>query len=389
MKKAIFLFLILFPLYLSLAQVVTGTVVNDAGQKISNVNIYIDGTRTGTVSKEDGSFTLPLAAKNSGNIVFRKEEYESFTKPVSEVAGKTLKVVLLKSNDIEEVTIVPYTEEAYRNYISYFLDQFIGQDREHVRIKNQRTLKFSYDKKNKTLKVKAPKTLLIENKNLGYEIEYNLVNFSADFDSKIVNCSGTSLFKEVKNNPKTRMNRMNAYEGSLLHFFRSIHGNTVSADQFIVNHVIRVPNPKYPTEEELKTLKDFTDAAKLTKTLDIPSHLLDISRRKNNQNPFALAIIKTMIPDSDYVKRNSDGVLFSFKDILQVNYKKYNYELKGREFIKSKNLAVISSFLHPEGETFEVSKDGSISNPDLLLTEGDFTKNKIENMLPLDYQLGD
>ncbi|KQM46225.1 carboxypeptidase-like regulatory domain-containing protein [Chryseobacterium sp. Leaf201] len=198
MKKAIFLFLILFPLYLSLAQVVMGTVVNDAGLKISNVNIYIDGTRTGTVSKEDGSFTLPLAAKNSGNIVFRKEEYESFTKPVSEVAGKTLKVVLLKSNDIEEVTIVPYTEEAYRNYISYFLDKFIGQDREHVRIKNQRTLKFSYDKKNKTLKVKAPKTLLIENKNLGYEIEYNLVNFSADFDSKIVNCSGTSLFKEVK-----------------------------------------------------------------------------------------------------------------------------------------------------------------------------------------------
>jgi hypothetical protein len=73
-------------------------------------------------------------------------------------------VVLLKSNTIEEVTIIPYTEEAYKNYISYFLDQFIGYDREQVRIKNQRTLKFSYDKKNKILKVKAPKTLIIENK---------------------------------------------------------------------------------------------------------------------------------------------------------------------------------------------------------------------------------
>lgn len=57
--------------------------------------------------------------------------------------------------------------------------------------------------------------------------------------------------------------------------------------------------------------------------------------------------------------------------------------------MKSKNLVVLPSFLHPEGETFEISKDGSITNPDLLLTEGDFTKNKIENMLPLDYQLGD
>ncbi|WPO83328.1 carboxypeptidase-like regulatory domain-containing protein [Chryseobacterium sp. JJR-5R] len=389
MKKTVFLFLFLFPLYVSLAQAVMGTVINDAGQKISDVNIYIDGTGTGTVSKEDGSFTLPLAAKNSGNVVFQKENYESFTKPVSEVAGRVLKVVLLKSNDIEEVTIVPYTEEAYRNFISYFLDQFIGQDREHVRIKNQRTLKFAYDKKNNTLKVKAPKTLLIENKNLGYEIEYNLMNFYADFNSKIVSSPGTSLFKEVKSNPKIKLNRMNAYEGSLLHFFRSIHGNTVSADQFIVNHVIRVPNPKYPTEKELETLKDFMDAAKLMGKFDLPADLLDISRRKNNQNPYALAIIKTMIPDSDYVKREGSSVLFSFKDILQVNYKKYNYELKGKEFIKSKNPVVLSSFLHPDGETFEVSKDGSISHTDLLLTEGDFTKNKIENMLPLDYQLGD
>jgi hypothetical protein len=389
MKNTILLFLFLFPLYFSVAQSIKGTVLNDAGQKISNANIYIDGTKIGTVSKEDGSFILSLPEKSSGNVVFQKENYETLTKPTSEIIGKTLKVVLLKSNTIEEVTIIPYSEEAYRNYISYFLDQFIGYDHEQVRIKNQRTLKFSYDKKNKILKVKAPKTLIIENKNLGYEIEYNLVNFSADFESKIINCTGTSLFKEVKNNSKVKLNRMNAYDGSLLHFFRSIYNNTVAADGFIVNHVVKVPNPKYPTEEELKTLKDFMEMVRITKTINAPEHILDISQRKNNQKPYALAIIKTIIPDSDYVKRNGSEILFSFKDILQVNYRKYEYELRGKEYIKSKNLVVLSSFLHPEGETFEISKDGSITNPDLLLTEGDFTKNKIENMLPLDYQLGD
>lgn len=389
MKNTILLFLFLFPLYSSVAQSIKGTVVNDAGQKISNANIYIDGTKIGTVSKEDGSFILPLPEKSSGNVVFQKENYETLTKPASEIIGKTLKVVLLKSNTIEEVTIIPYTEEAYKNYISYFLDQFIGYDHEQVRIKNQRTLKFSYDKKNKILKVKAPKTLIIENKNLGYEIEYNLVNFSADFESKIINCTGTSLFKEVKNNSKTKLNRMNAYDGSLLHFFRSIYNNTVAADGFIVNHVVKVSNPKYPTEEELKTLKDFMEMVRITKTINAPEHILDISQRKNNQKPYALAIIKTIIPDSDYVKRNGSEILFSFKDIFQVNYRKYEYELNGKEYIKSKNLVVLSSFLHPESETFEISKDGSITNPDLLLTEGDFTKNKIENMLPLDYQLGD
>lgn len=388
MKKSILLLLLLLPFCFSFAQMIKGTVVNDAGMKIGNVNIYIDGTKTGTVSGEDGSFMLNVSGKNLGNVIFRKENYETFVTPVSEVVNKTLKVVLLKSNDIEEVTIVPYTEEAYKNYINYFLDQFIGYDKQNVKIKNQRSLKFSFDKKNKILKVKAPKILIIENKNLGYDIEYNLVNFSSDFNTKIVNCSGTSLFKETKNNNKTRLNRMNAYDGSLLHFFRSVYNNTVASDQFVVNHVIKVPNPKYPTEEELNTLKDYMAIVKNTVT-NLPDNIRDIAARKRSENQYSLAIVKTLIPDSDYVKRNNGEVLFSFKDILQVNYKKYDYELKGKDFVRSKIPVVKTSFLYPEGETFEVSKDGNITTPDLLITEGEFTKNKIENMLPLDYQLGD
>jgi CarboxypepD_reg-like domain len=389
MKKSTILLLLLLPFCFSFAQMIKGTVVNDAGMKIGNVNIYIDGTKTGTISNEDGSFTLDVSGKNLGNVIFRKENYETFAAPVSEVVNKTLKVVLLKSNDIEEVRIVPYTEAAYKNYINYFLDQFIGYDKEHVRIKNQRSLKFSFDSKNKILKVKAPKTLIIENKNLGYEIEYNLVNFSADFNTKIVNCSGTSLFKETKNNNRIRLNRMNAFDGSLLHFFRSVYNNTVSADKFVVNHVVKVPNPKYPTEEELKTLKDYMEVVRSTKVITVADNIRDIAERKNSQKPYALAIVKTLIPDSAYVKRNNEEVLFSFEDMLQVNYQKYYYELKGNDFVKSKIPVVQSSFLHPEGETFEVSKDGNITNPDLLITEGEFVKNKIENMLPLDYQLGD
>ncbi|GEN77349.1 hypothetical protein CHA01nite_30890 [Chryseobacterium hagamense] len=363
--------------------------LNDAGQKLSAVSIYLDGTKIRTVSQEDGTFSLSVSSVGTGSLVFRKENYETVTIPASSAVDKTLKVILLKANDIEEVVLVPYTEEAYRNHISYFLDAFIGQDQQNVKIKNQRSLKFAYDKKKKLLQVKAPKTLIIENKNLGYEIEYNLLSFSADLESRMVNYTGTSVFKETKNTPKVRLNRLNAYDGSLLHFFRSIYRNAITEDRFIVNHVVKVPNPKYPTAEELEILKDFAQTALMNKELNLPDNIRDISRRKNNEKPFALAVVKTMLPDSAYVKRNGGEVLFTFKDMLQVNYRKYYYEQNGKEFIKSKIPVVISSFLHPEGETFEVSKDGSISNPDLLIAEGDFTKNKMENMLPLDYQPGD
>ncbi len=390
MKKTILLFLFLFPLYFTIAQIIRGTVVNDAEQKIPNVSIYIDGTKIGTTSKEDGSFSLSLPSKNLGNIIFQKEDYETFAASISEVLDKNLKVVLLKTNTIEEVRIIPYTEEAYKRYINYFLNSFIGNDQTNVKIKNQKSLKFAYDKANKTLKVKAPKTLIIENKNLGYEIEYNLMSFSADFNSNMVNYTGTSFFKETKNSDKVKLNRMNAYDGSSLHFFRSIYNNRISEDKFVVNHVVKVPNPKYPIEEELNILKNFAEMSRASKAMiKIPEEISNIAHRKSSEKPYALAITKTMIPDSDYVKRNGDKVFFTFKDMLQVNYSKYYYELKGKEFIKSNIPVVITSYLHPEGETFEVSKDGNISTPDMLITEGDFSKNKIENMLPLDYQLGD
>lgn len=389
MKKTLFLFLMLLPLYLLTAQTVRGSVVSDKGNLLSGVNIYIDGTKTGTVSKEDGSFSLSVPAGNLGNVVFQKEEYETFTYPVSDLIHKNLKVVLTQTHEIEEIKLVPYTAEAYKNYIKYFLDTFIGSDHQNVKIKNQNTLKFSFDKENKILRVKAPKTLIIENKNLGYEIKYNLMTYSADFNTRMINYIGTSFFTETKNTDKIKLNRINAYDGSMLHFFRSIYENKISEDKFVVNHVVKVPNPKYPTEAELKTLKDFQVMTKGSRTLKFPDDILDIAQRKNSQKPYALAIVKTLIPDSDYVKRENGQVFFSFKDMLQVNFQKYFYEQKGKQFIKSEYPVTLTSYLHPEGETFEVSKEGNITTPDLLTNEGDFSKNKIENMLPLDYQLGD
>lgn len=378
----------LLPLYLLTAQTVRGSVVSDKGELLPEVNIYIDGTRTGTVSRDDGSFSLSVPAGNLGNVVFQKEEYETFTSPVSDLMNKSLKVVLTRTHEIEEIRLVPYTAEAFKKYIKYFLDTFIGSDHENVKIKNQNTLKFSFDKENKLLRVKAPKTLIIENKNLGYQIRYNLISYTADFNTRMINYTGTSFFTETRNTDKIKLNRLNAYDGSMLHFFRSIYENKISEDRFVVNHVVKVPNPQYPNEEELKTLKDFRAMFKPSGTLKIPDNISDIMQRKNSQKPYALAIVKTLTPDTDYVKRENGQVFFSFKDMLQVNYQKYFYELKGKQFLKSEFPVTLTSYLHPEGETFEVSKEGNITTPDLLINEGDFSKNKIENMLPLDYKPG-
>lgn len=174
--------LLLFGFYLSFvtccfSQIISGKIQTENGNVIPNVNIYLDGTKTSTVSANDGSFRLDVQGQKSGNLIFQKDNYETSIFPLNQAIGKSVKVIINPVSEIEEVTIIPYTEQAYKDFINYFLDKFIGFDRENVSIKNQRTLKFSYDKKNQFLKVKAPQTLIIENKNLGYSIRYNLINF--------------------------------------------------------------------------------------------------------------------------------------------------------------------------------------------------------------------
>ncbi|KQS89146.1 carboxypeptidase-like regulatory domain-containing protein [Chryseobacterium sp. Leaf394] len=390
MKKTLLLLLIILPFSISFAQTVKGTVVNDLDKPIPQVSIYLDGTTTATTSAADGSFSLNIPNSKNGVLVFQKENFDTYTVNVSEVLNKTLKVGLLKARNIEEVKIIPYTEATYKRYIGHFLNAFIGMDHENVKIKNQRTLKFAYDSENKILRVKAPQTLIIENKNLGYTIQYNLVEFVSEFDHHTTRFYGTSFFTVTKNNAKMKLNRMNAFDGSQVHFFRSVFAKKVESEGFIVNQITKFPNEKYPTPAELQKLNDYTASLKSKQAiLSIPSDISDIAGRKRTEPAYKIAITKMRIPETDYTKNTDGKLILDYDYMMQINFKKYFYEYRKGQFVKTKNPIVQTSYLHPEGETFEISSDGNTSNPGMLTNQGEFANNKIENLLPLDYELGD
>lgn len=338
----------------------------------------------------DGSFQLDVQGQKSGNLIFQKDNYETSIFPLDKAVGKSVKVIINPQKEIEEVVIIPYTEQAYKDFINFFLDKFIGFDREDVKIKNQRTLKFSYDKKNQFLKVKAPQTLIIENKKLGYTIQYNLINFQADFKQKSTSYLGTSFFKDHSVRKEIILNRMNAYKGSMMHFLRSLYANDLEKEGFIVNHARRIKNPAYPTEAELQTLNDHFEIVKMQKNATLPwtDELEAISQKKSKNTEFIMAILKTKMKESEFTKRTDDRLFLDFEDLLMVNYQKYYYEIKKSEFVKSAGVVTQSSIIHPEAMAFEVFKEGISSEPDQLILEGDFSRQNISKMLPLDYQFG-
>lgn len=344
-----FIVLLLFLNGIFSAQIISGTVFKENETPLAEVNIYVDGSQIHSTSGIDGNFSIDIQNQKNTTLVFQKNGYETNVVKTSELVGKKVKVILMKVQEIEEVVLIPYTDEAYRKFINYFLDQFIGFNQNKVTIKNQKSLQFSFDKKNQILKVKAPQTLIINNKNLAYQIQYNLVNFQADFKNKTTVYSGTSYFKEVNTKKINQVNRLNAYHGSIMHFLRSVYQDQVAEEGFWVNHIIK------------------------------PDKKIGISEK-------GMMLIATKIPTKSFLQIHERSKILEFKDILQVNYLKHYYEIKKSKLVKAKSSVPQTSYIYVEGNSFEIYPDGNSSDPENMLIQGNLSGNKMEVFLPLDYQ---
>lgn len=343
-------FIVLFLTASFQAQVISGITFTENDRPLSEVNIYVDGSKIHTVSDGNGNFSLDVQNQKNAALVFQKNGYETFSVQISEAVGKKVKIVLLKVQDIEEVVLIPYTDEAYNKFISYFLGQFVGIDQENVKIKNQKTLKFAFDKKNQILKVKAPQTLIIENKRLAYQIQFNLLNFEADFRNSTVAYSGTSFFKDVNPKKINEVNRLNAYHGSIMHFLRSAYQDQITEQGFWVNHIVKLDKDKIVAKEK------------------------------------ALAVIETKIPTSSFMEKVGDKKIVAFKDILQVNYPKHYFAIVKSKIVKETSMVQQTSYIYVDGNSFEIYPDGNSADPEQMILQGSLSNNKMGNFLPLDYE---
>ena len=106
-----FLLLVLYSLLITtqlMAQnrTVTGKITDQKGSSLANVSVQVKGTNNGTVSNEDGTYSLNVPA-NAKTLVYSFADME--TKEVSIGAQSTINVSL-KPNDksLQEVMVVGY-----------------------------------------------------------------------------------------------------------------------------------------------------------------------------------------------------------------------------------------------------------------------------------------
>ena len=305
MKKLSLLFLIhLFSLFAIAQQttfLVTGKVI-DAVNKTPLIaaSVFAQNTTTGTATNNDGNFTLRL--NNGGyDLVITFTGYETVTKRISTADADNSNIVIeLKQKDkaMEEISIISSNEvkNGLDKYGDFFIENFIGKtaNSKLCIIQNKEALKFYFSKKRNRLKVLASEPIIIKNPALGYTIKYTIDSFTYDYGTLASAYIGYPLFEAMQPADSAQAtlwqaNRQVAYNGSILHFMRSVYTKQLKEEGFEIQFLL-----KNSGIESALPLKNFYAA--LNYKLDDSTMVVDI----NPNQPDVAVLYKNEKPVAEY-----------------------------------------------------------------------------------------
>ena len=239
-------------------------------------------------------------------------------------------VVIKSSNEVKDGLI---------KYGSFFEENFIGKtiNSNQCVIKNKDVLHFYFYKKKNRLKVLATAPLEIENTALGYTIKYTLDSFTHEYGTQMSTYSGYPLFKDMPPADEAQKtgwynNRLKAYQGSMLHFMRSVHDKKIKEEGFEIQLVAKT--------NEIETaipVQDFYGAINYsindsTQLVEITPNQQNMAVLYNRQAPaplylaatgdvprkFQLSIL-TIAPDQS-IGIEQNGYFFDQNDIVINGY---------------------------------------------------------------------
>ena len=342
----------------STSYLITGTIIDAVTKNpMQGASVFAENTTTGTASASNGNFSLRLP--NGGyDLVITFTGYETTTKRITTADAENKELVIevnQKAKEMEDVVIKSSSEVAdgWVKYGEFFLDNFIGKtnNSKQCTITNQEVLKFYYYKRKNRLKVLATAPVEIENLALGYKIKYTLDSFVHEYNTEASVYTGSSLFEELPATDTAQIttweiNRQRAYNGSILHFMRSVYNKSLKENGFEIQFVAK--NKDVDT-----AIKVSNYYGALNYNKDDSTQLVDIMPNQPN-----IAIIYTdEEPDPEYLAQNDE---------------------KPKDF----QLSVISIV---PNESLDIEQNGYYFDQNDITITGYWIWDKVADLLPYDY----
>lgn len=245
-KVKLILHLLFLISYSVKAQKIESKIIDyETKEPILGATIYFDGTTNGTITNEEGDFKIQQTTRDNNKLIVNCLGYQ---KKIIDLSGisKVDRIIYLKSKiEILDAVIITKDKWSRKKKLAYFKKEFLGISltSNQCEIENEEDIKIQFNAQTQQLTAYSNKTIIIKNKHLGYVIHYDLSDFTIQLEkdlyfnshyTKEVYYLGTSFFIAKKEKKKYRIAREKAYNGSKLHFMRSIKNNAIEENDFLI-----------------------------------------------------------------------------------------------------------------------------------------------------------
>ncbi|MCC5920851.1 MAG: carboxypeptidase-like regulatory domain-containing protein [Cyclobacteriaceae bacterium] len=348
----------------------------ETNENIPYALIYYNNTQVGTRSDSSGYFTIPLP-KYPTDIIISAVGYATIALNEDDLqSNDPLKIQLRPLQiAIPEINIVSTRAPEWYQNLEIFKQYFLGSGKNarQTKIVNEKRLIFEYDTLNKQLKAKSYEPLIIKNRRLDYEIAFDLLEFTIDYQNQTNMYFGYAYFKDVgKNNKKGTLKKRNSsYLGSPTHFLMACIEDQLIENNFEVRTLKRIKNPDRISDDEIEKLrKSLLGGADTMRITDLNKTNWVAESKK----PKVIDILsKESLTSDDFVHQDERGYYLASDDFLLITYRQNSKET--------------TSLLPIKGKKIYFTADGVFLDPEKLIMEGAFTEYKVADMLPLGFRL--
>ncbi|HEY9197562.1 MAG TPA: carboxypeptidase-like regulatory domain-containing protein [Mucilaginibacter sp.] len=382
-----------FPLFV-MAQTasITGRVVHgESKTPIANASVFLNNATYGTSTAEDGSFTLSGVKPGQYDLIVSVVGYEDYSQTI-QVGREPVKLDISLNQKVMMLREVVISSNAdWKKNYEQFSREFIGTtaDAKLCKVLNPHILNLIYHRNKQQLEADGDEFLVVENRALGYRTKYLLKNFLSDAIEHTIQYSGRALFENLPGSAEQKkiwkLKREQAYYGSPQHFYRALYKDKLKEEGFEVHAFTRQLNPERPPEALIQQkIKRFRETNR-----DSLIHWYKLSNQTkwNNEN-----LAKIPYQSFEILRSTPEAGIYAITapHFLYVVYTKRH---ETEEF---------KDVYHPlDMENFETSivtlykgyalfdQNGTVISNPAPLYEGSWSKAKLPEMLPVDYEPGD
>lgn len=224
---------------------ISGKVLDEAGQELIGVNVFLNGTTLGASTDIDGNYRIENIPPGLYDLVFSYVGYQNAIYNLSEYNGGARiqrHRMELSVDELQEVEVVAdrISRDGDKWFVYYelFKNDFLGssENSRYSIILNPEVIDFSFTQSNNTLVAFASEPIKIRNEVMGYDINYYLESFvRADDDLRFRgNLKFQNNYGSASKFSKRRIKseRKKAYLGSWNHFKKSLLSNKLKKNGF-------------------------------------------------------------------------------------------------------------------------------------------------------------